>query len=128
MINSLQIEYEDPNVKELFNDLGLIQDSKNLMKKRIGIELTKAVKKRYDQLKAANNFAIYLATGLGKPHSLLGDMLGCYEIHISANWRLIVRPVSDDTSAESLKKCDTLIIKGVMDYHGNGSSNNWLIS
>ncbi|MGB4659630.1 MAG: hypothetical protein WBI07_10640 [Mobilitalea sp.] len=127
MIESLQIEYEDPNVKELFDDLGLIQASKNLMKKRIGTDMTKAVKKRYDQIKAANNFAIYLSTGLGKPHSLSGDKLGCYEVHVTANWRLIIQPVSEDNSAESLKNCDSLIIKGVMDYHGNGTNNNWII-
>ena len=123
----MQIEYEDSHVEKLFNDLSDIQGSKNLMIKKIGPELTKAVKKRYDQLKASNNFAIYLSTGLGKPESLVGDKYGLYEVRISANWRLIIQPVSLGLSPESLIVCDTIKIKGVMDYHGKGSNNNWLI-
>lgn len=96
------------------------------MKKAIGFELTRAVKKRYDQLKAANNFSLYLSTGLGKPHALVGEN-GCYGVHITANWRLVIKPLTDDLSPESLKKCDTIQIKGVVDYHGKGAKNNWLI-
>jgi len=77
-------------------------------------------------LKAAKSFAIYLSTGLGKPHSLTGDKKNLYEVHITANWRLIILPVINNLSAESIKACDT-IIKGVMDYHGKGTNNNWLI-
>jgi len=114
-------------VEKLFNDLSNIQASKNLMIKKIGPELTKSVKKRYDQLKASNNFAIYLTTGLGKPEPLVVDKYGLYEVRITANWRLIIEPVSVDLSPESLAICDTIKIKGVMDYHGKGSNNNWLI-
>ena len=123
----MQIEYEDTKVKELFDDLALIQSSKNLMNKQIGPELTKAVKKRYDQLKAANNFSIYLSTGLGKPHSLSGDKFALYGVFVTVNWKLIIKPVSDCSSAEALKYCDIIIIKGVVDYHGKGSKYNWLI-
>ena len=31
-----------------------------------------------------------------------------------------------DSSPESLKECDTVIIKGIVDYHGE-QVNNWLI-
>lgn len=96
------------------------------MKKLIGEELTRAVKKRYDQLKSANTFWIYLCTGLGKPHSLT-DMYGCYGVHITANWRMVIQPIAENTSPEALKKCDTVKIKGVVDYHGKGSKNNWII-
>lgn len=122
----MQITYEDDSVKELFEDLCQIQMYKGLMKKRIGAELTRSVKKRYDQLRAADNFYIYLSTGLGKPHSLTG-MEGCYGVHVTANWRLVICPVAEDTSPEALKQCDTVQIKGVVDYHGKGSKNNWLI-
>ena len=32
-----------------------------------------------------------------------------------------------DLSAESLKSCDTLIIEGVIDYHGKGKKFSWII-
>ena len=122
----MQIEYEDTSVKELFLDLELVKESRGLMKKAIGFELTRAVKKRYNQLKAADNFSVYLSTGLGKPHVLAGTN-GCYGIHITANWRLVIKPLTDELSSESLKKCDAIQIKGVVDYHGKGAKNNWLI-
>ena len=95
------------------------------MQKRIGKELAKAVKKKLDAMKAANNYAIFLSTGLGKPHSLVGDHKGMYGVNVSANMRLIVQPITDNISPESLKKCDSIIIKGVEDYHG--TKNEWLI-
>lgn len=48
-------------------------------------------------------------------------------VFLSANYRIIIKPVSDDLSAESLKVCDTLIIEGVIDYHGKGSKHSWII-
>ena len=122
----MQITYEDDSVRELFEDLCQIQMPKGLMKKLIGPELTRSVKKRFDQLKSADNFYIFQSTGLGKPHSLTG-MEGCYGVRVTANWRLVVKPVADDTSPEALKNCDTLQIKGVVDYHGKGEKNNWII-
>lgn len=103
----MQIEYEDENVKKLFQDLMDIRGSKGLMKKKIGAELTKAVKKRFIQLEAAENFCIYLMTGLGKPH-LLEGWDNCYSIHVAANWRFVIAPVLDVLDAESLKNCDTI--------------------
>ena len=122
----MQVTYEDKSVKELFEDLCQVQLSKGLMKKQIGNELTRSVKKRFDQLKAAPNFFVYLSTGLGKPH-LLTEMEGCYAVHITANWRLVVQPIAESTAPEALKQCDTIQIKGVVDYHGKGSKNNWII-
>lgn len=122
----MQITYEDSSVREIFDDLSQVQTSKGLMKKLIGAQLTRSVKKRYDHLKAADNFYIFLSTGLGKPHPLAG-MDGCYGVHVTANWRLIIKPITDNTSADALKNCDTVQIKGVVDYHGKGAKNNWII-
>jgi Txe/YoeB family toxin of Txe-Axe toxin-antitoxin module len=91
----------------------------------MGNELTRTTKKRYDQLKASNSFDIYLTTGLGKPHPLVGDSKGYYGIGISANQRLVVRPDTECLDPISLKSCDTVVIKGVEDYHGK--KHEWLI-
>ena len=123
----LNVEYEEDEVKELFNDLNDVRNSKNLMKKEIGAELTKAVKKRYNQIVAFSSFSALQQSGIGKMESLEGDSKGSYSLRVSANYRLIVKPKAKDLSAESLKSCDTLIIEGVIDYHGKGKKISWII-
>ncbi len=112
------IEYESESVRKIFNDY-------ELMKKKIGNDRTRAIKKRIDQLKASVNFGIYLTTGLGKPHPLYKNLKGYYGVSITGNVRLIIKPNEESTEPEVLKQCDMVIIKGVMDYHGN--KNKWLI-
>lgn len=108
----MEIEFDDEKVKTLFEDF-------NVMVRKKGIDITKAVKKRYEQLKAAETFADYLLTNLGKPHSLTGNKKGLYGVSITGNIRLIIEPVSKDLSMESLKQCTKVIIKGAEDYHGD---------
>jgi len=114
----LLIEYESESIRKIFNDY-------ELMKREIGNDRTRATKKRIDQLKASVNFSVYLTTGLGKPHPLYENLKGYYGVTITGNVRLIIRPNAESTEPEVLKRCDTVIIKGVMDYHG--SKNEWLI-
>ena len=97
------------------------------MVKKIGAELTRAVKKRYNQIISFSSFSALQLSGIGKMESLEGDHKGSYSFRISANYRLIVKPKSKDLSAESLKSCDTIIIEGVIDYHGREKKFNWLI-
>jgi plasmid maintenance system killer protein len=115
----VKLKFENQAVEKCFSDF-------DLMKRQIGKDLTRSTKKRYDQLKAAANFIIYLTTGLGKPHPLTGNLKGCYGISISGNIRLVVKPDVDSLDPASFKKCDSVIIKGVMDYHGQ--KDEWLIS
>lgn len=114
----MDTDYESESIKKYFDDF-------DLMKKKIGSELTRTTKKRFNELKAANSFSIYLSTGLGKPHPLYEDLKGYYGISISGNRRLIVRPDTDSLDPIALKSCDTVIIKGVEDYHG--SKHEWII-
>jgi plasmid maintenance system killer protein len=97
------------------------------MIKTIGMELTRAVKKRYNQIISFSSFSSLQLSGIGKMKSLKGDMKGSYSLHITANYRLIIKPKADDLSSESLKACDTLIMEGVIDYHGGGKKYNWII-
>ena len=119
----LNVEYEDIEVKELFDDLNDVRNSKNLMKKEIGAELTKAV----NQIVAFTSFSALQQSGIGKMESLEGDRKGAYSLRVSANYRLIVKPKTKDLSVESLKNCDTLIIEGVIDYHGKRKKFSWII-
>lgn len=122
----MEIVFEDDSVRELFEDLCKVQGSKGLMTKQIGAKLTRLVKKRYDHLRAADTFFDFFTTGLGKPH-LLTNMDGCYGVHVDANWRLVVKPLVENLSSEMLKRCDRVQIEGVLDYHGKGAKNNWII-
>lgn len=123
----LYIEFEDERVRELFDDLNDVQGSKGLMRKAIGADLTKSVKKRYNQIISFSSFSALQLSGIGKMESLEGNRKESYSLRVSANYRLIVKPKSKDRGAESLKKCDTLIIEGVIDYHGKGAKYNWII-
>lgn len=95
------------------------------MKRKLGSDITKVLKKRIDALKASNNIGIFMNTGLGKPHHLNGDLRGYIGISLTSNYRLIIKPKCDSLSADSLKLCNIVIMKGVDDYHG--SKNNWII-
>ena len=97
------------------------------MRKQIGAELTKVIKKRYIQLLAFSSFYSIQQSGIGKMESLAGDLDGYYSMRLSANYRLIVRPGSLERSSEALKLCDTLVIEGVVDYHGGGNKSKWII-
>ncbi len=103
------VECESESVRIIFNDF-------ELMKKEIGKDRARATKKRIDQLKASDNFSIYLTTGLGKPHPLYENLKGYYGI--TGNIRRIVKPDAESLDPEALKECETVIIKGVVDYHG----------
>ena len=59
--------------------------------------------------------------------SLEGDRKGSYSLTVSANYRLIIKPKAKDQSTESLKRCDTFVIEGMIDYHGKGTKYNWII-
>lgn len=123
----MYVEYEDTKVQELFEDLNDVQNSNNLMKKEIGLEMTKAIKKKYNQIIAFSSFSALLESRIGKMESLSGDKKGNYSLRLTANYRLIVAPNTSDRSVELLSICDRIIIKGVMDYHGKGAKNNWII-
>lgn len=87
--------------------------------------MTKSLKKRIDQLKAADNFKEFLDIGLGNPHPLVGNLDNLFGIKISKNYRLIVEPLSSKLDDVSLKKCRIVNLKGVADYHDGKCE--WLI-
>jgi proteic killer suppression protein/toxin YoeB len=97
------------------------------MNKKIGSELTKTVKRRYNQIIAFSSFSALQQSGIGKLESLEGGLNGYYSLRLSANYRLIVKPKSKDLSAESLKNCDTLNIEGMIDYHGKRKKLSWIV-
>jgi len=122
----LQISYDSKKIEALFTDLSDVANSKNLLQQEVGLELAKYAKKRKDNLLAFPSFFALVNSKCFGIHSLKGDLKSCYSLSLTGNYRLIIKPACDDLSPESLKKCDTVIIKGIVDYHGE-QGNNWLI-
>ena len=114
----LQIEADNRRLEKKLSDI------ENL-KKTIGIDMTRALKQRIDQLRAADNFKEYLDIGLGDPHALVGNLDNLFGIKINRNYRLIVEPLSEMLDDDSLRKCKKVNLKGVADYHDGKCE--WLI-
>lgn len=114
----LQIEADNRRLEKKLSDI------KNL-KKTIGIDMTRALKQRIDQLRAADNFKEYLDIGLGDPHPLVGILDNLFGIKINRNYRLIVEPLSEMLDDDLLRKCKKVNLKGVADYHDGKCE--WLI-
>ena len=123
----LKVEFEDGKVEELFTDLNDVRGSRNLLLKAVGRDLTLALKRRFNQIAAFSTFAALQQSAIGKMEALEVDFRGSYSLRVSANYRLVVKPRCQDLSTACLKRCDTLIIEGVIDYHGRGKKHNWLI-
>lgn len=115
----LQFEFQDEKVQRILCDTKLLQ-------RKVGLEIGKKIKQRMNQLEAANDFNQYLTKlRFGNPHLLEGNLDKCFGISITANYRIIVEPLETKLDIESLKKCEKLRIKGVLDYHGG--KNEWII-
>ena len=114
----MEIEANNKKLDKLLSDI-------DALKKTIGIDMTKSLKKRIDQLRAADNFKEFLDIGLGDPHPLVGNLDKLFGIKINKNYRLIVKPVSDKLDDDSLSKCKKVNLKGVADYHDGKCE--WLI-
>ena len=114
----MNIEFHNPKVKKIFeNDDKLI--------KKVGVELSRKIKERMNQMMSSPNFKAYLDYGIGKPHPLTGDLDNLYGIFLNKNIRLIIEPLVEKRDIESLMMCKNVNIKGVVDYHG--SKKEWLI-
>lgn len=115
----MQFKYQDEKVRKILCDAKTLQ-------RKVGLEIGRKIKQRINQLEAADNFNEYLTKiGLGKPHTLEGNLDKCYGISITANYRIVVEPLETELDLESLKNCKVLNIKGVLDYHGG--KNEWII-
>lgn len=111
----MKISFANKKIEKCFSDY-------RVMRKKIGLELTREVKKRVEQLKAAETFGDFLGLGLGRPEQLAGFDHIRYSIRVSANARLIIEP---DATQETLMICSEVEIMGVSDYHGG--KENWYI-
>jgi proteic killer suppression protein/toxin YoeB len=112
----MEIKYENGRVRKVFSDY-------QVLIRCVGLEITRSIKKRLNEIGASANFQSWLNTQLGKPHSLVGS--DDYAVSINSNLRLVLQPETNDNSLGSLLKCKSVVVKGVCDYHGG--KTNWII-
>lgn len=114
----MRIFYENKRFEKLYSDI-------NKLRTEIGPQLAKKVKQRLGEFSAAENFGIYLETGLGKPHPLDGDLVDKYGVSLTGNIRIIIKPLVESNELSEIQKCKDIEIGGIVDYHG--SKKNWYI-
>lgn len=115
----MELKYQDEKVQNIICNARLLQI-------KVGLEIGKQIKKRINQLEAANDFNEYLTKlRFGDPHTLEGNLDKCFAISITANYRIVVEPLETELDIKSLKECKVLNIKGVLDYHGG--KKEWII-
>lgn len=85
----MQIKVDNKKVEKKLCDI-------EKLKKIIGINMTRLLKRRIEQLRAADNFKEYLDIGLGNPHPLVENLDNFFCIKINRNYRLIVEPLLDE--------------------------------
>lgn len=114
----MQLEVHDQKLEKLLND-------SNKLIKKMGLEMTRMLKRRFNEMKASSNFKEYVRYGLGRPHPLTGNLDKLYGIHLNKNYRLIVEPLVEILDDVHLEECKNVNIKGVVDYHDG--KIEWLI-
>ncbi len=114
----MQLEIQDSKVRKT------VENADKLIKK-VGLDLARMIKQRFNEMKASSNFKEYLDYGIGKPHPLSGNLNNLFGIHLNKNYRLIVEPLSEKLDDNSLKECKRVNIKGVVEYHDG--KKEWII-
>ena len=114
----MQLEVHNPKLEKILNE-------PNKLIRKIGLEMTRTLKRRFSEMKASPNFKEYINYGIGKPHPLTGNLDKLYGINLNKNYRLIVEPLVEELNDENLKECKKINIKVVVDYHDG--KIEWLI-
>ena len=121
----MDVLFDDGDTKDLIENLNDVTVDKKKILKILSKETSRKVKMRLDQLKAAPNFQWLIDNPIGHFEGLTGDFEHKYSLRLDSNYRIIIRPNSNDYTRDSLVKCTEYYLEGVVDYHGG--KRKWLI-
>lgn len=115
----MKIRYRNKNIEKLLNN-------PKYAIKELGQELATKIYLRKDQIDAAKTLEIMISGRIGRCHILHYDFEGMFGLDLKNQVRLIIKPdvEKDCKDYEEIIKCESVIIVGVVDYHGQ--KNEWL--
>lgn len=107
----MNISYVDKHLEKECTD-------EKTMRKKHG-NIAKRLKLRINALEEATCIRdLRVIDGLGGWHGLNADRKGSIAGKLSANYRLLVRPVGFFQSSDEFLKCCDIEVQGIEDYHG----------
>lgn len=96
-------------------------ESKGKLVKEHGPLLGRSIIKRINEIQAFNSVGELMNYGGGNPHFLKGNHDKCIGISLNGNFRIIIKPIFDETvdfSTLNLNSIEIVKIMEVDDYHG----------
>lgn len=102
-------------VKYASKKIEKILESRRLIKKYYSNDYEK-LSNRLSELKVANNLAEIPECPPPRRHKLRGDLLGCWGIDYSKNYRIIIKPIGD-FDINDIKTIKNIEIVALEDYH-----------
>lgn len=124
----INIKYKNNQLEECIEDLFDIKSSQRILIKKIGVDISIALRRRITQILSFSCFSSFIDAHIDNTEALKGDMKGYYSMTLTRNYRVIISPNTEVQTKESLKDIQDFILIGVIDYHGEGKKDNkWLI-
>ena len=116
----MEIEYSNRSVEKAFSNW-------DVLKRKHGLDLTKQLKRKIDQLESMENIDSLMTSGIDNPHLLGEDLAGCIGWSVNGRIRLVfdLREGKVEKIDSRIKSKTKICIKGVVDYHGR--KNEWII-
>jgi len=115
----VKIRYRNKRIEKLLNN-------PQYAVKTLGNDVATKVYLRKDQIQAADDLRLLVAAKIGRCHPLHYDFKGMFGLDLKDQLRLIIQPdvEKDCIDYEEKVKCKSVIIIGVVDYHGQ--KNEWI--
>lgn len=111
----MHIEYANRKLEKVLNDAARLQ-------KEYGPEQASKIQSRLEMLKAAANLSEVPAEKPIRCHLLKGDYAGDFAVDLKQPYRLIFKPLAPierlSDGGIDKAKVKEILIKGVVDYHG----------